>query len=145
MLIKLYTFIPMRSKGYFFSQFNFSLLYFAILSDKIKNINLQRRIALKHTTTLEDACHSFDEMTSSLRNHFHQINQKEPENIKLANEYYKWISLKTNLILNEKSFQIPFSALPNVIPLSSQPPKNMDYNIRIDKVYGSPKCHAGQI
>lgn len=28
-----------------------------------------------------------------------------PEQLKLANEYYKWTTLKTNLILNEKSFQ----------------------------------------
>ncbi len=50
---------------------------------------MQRRINLKQTTTLEDIRHSFDEMTSSLQNHFRQINSEEPENIKLANEYYK--------------------------------------------------------
>lgn len=74
---------------------------------------------MKHTTTLEDTRYSFDEMTSSLQNHFKQINPEEPENIKLSNEYYKWTSLKTNLILNEKAFQIPSSALPNVIKPSA--------------------------
>lgn len=33
----------------------------------------------------------------------------------VANEYYKWTILKTNLILDEKSFQIPPIALPNTI------------------------------
>ena len=174
---------------------------------------------MKHTATLEDTHHSFDEMASSLQNHFQKINPEEPENVKLANEYYKWTSLKTNLILNEKAFQIPSSALPNVIkpsafkwlhsdkqavvskyyqydkatdkyviavkksivpetdielimrslvdfgynigtefggrhpaiilknlkdsliviPLSSQMPKSMDYNIMVDKVYGFPE------
>ena len=41
------------------------------------------------------------------------------EQIKLANEYYKWTKLKTDLILHEKSFHIPTSALPNTIKLSS--------------------------
>ncbi len=74
---------------------------------------------MKQTATLEDMRHSFDEMTFSLQNHFRQINSEEPENIKLANEYYKWTSLKTNLILNEKAFQIPSSSLPNVIKPSA--------------------------
>lgn len=52
---------------------------------------------MKHTATLEDTRHSFDEMASSLQNHFQKINPEEPENVKLANEYYKWTSLKTNL------------------------------------------------
>lgn len=74
---------------------------------------------MKHTATLEDMRHSFDEMASSLQKHFQKVNPKEPENVKLANEYYKWTSLKTNLILNEKAFQIPSSALPNVIKPSA--------------------------
>lgn len=40
---------------------------------------------MKHTATLEDTRHSFDEMASSLQNHFRQINTEEPENVKLAN------------------------------------------------------------
>lgn len=182
---------------------------------------------MKYIATLEDTKHSFDETISTLSEHFSQIDRHESEQIKLANEYYKWTTLKTNLILNEKSFQIPVSALPNtikptsfhwlrpekqeivsryyrydettdkylisvkknlvpeedielimrslllvrktvvwvdfgynvgtefggrhpaiilknlkdsliVIPLSSQPPKNMDYNVKVDKVYGFP-------
>lgn len=74
---------------------------------------------MKHTATLEDASHSFDEAVYTLRKHFTHTNHTEPEQIKLANEYYKWTSLKTNLIMNEKSFQIPHSALPNTIKPSS--------------------------
>lgn len=74
---------------------------------------------MKHTETIEDARYSFAEMNSSLQNHFNNINQEEVSEIKLANEYYKWTTLKTNLILNEKNFQIPFSALPNTIKFSS--------------------------
>lgn len=183
---------------------------------------------MRNTTTIEDLHHSFDEMNLSLKNHFDRINQEESESVKLASEYYRWTSLKTSLILNEDDFQIPFSALPNVIkpaafqwlhadkqevilkyykydritdkyvisvkksvvspadielimrslvlirktvvwvdfgynigtefggrhpaiilknlknslvvtPLSSQAPKNMDYNVKVDKVYGFPE------
>ena len=74
---------------------------------------------MKHTATIEDARSSFEEMNSSLQNHFDKINREDPENIKLSNEYYKWTSLKTNLILKEKAFQIPASALPNTIKPSA--------------------------
>ena len=36
-------------------------------------------------------------LLSTLQNHFAHINLSEPENIKLANEYYKWTHLKTVL------------------------------------------------
>lgn len=74
---------------------------------------------MKHTATIEDARCSFDKMALSLQEHFNKINSDDSESIKLSNEYYKWISLKTNLILNEKNFRIPFSALPNTIKPSS--------------------------
>ena len=74
---------------------------------------------MKHTVTPEDAGHSFEKMLSALQDHFSHINLSEPENVKLANEYYKWTHLKTVLIAGEKSFQIPFSALPNTIKPSS--------------------------
>ena len=74
---------------------------------------------MKHTATLEDAKHSLDESISSLEHHFSNVNQDEPEQVKLANEYYKWTTLKTNLIMNEKTFQIPAAALPNTIKPSS--------------------------
>ncbi len=74
---------------------------------------------MKHTATMEDARCSFDEMTLSLRDHFNKINPENSDSIKLSNEYYKWISLKTSLVLNEKNFRIPFSALPNTIKPSS--------------------------
>ena len=70
---------------------------------------------MKHTATMDDANHSFNNTVSTLRKHFTQIDFHEPEQIKLANEYYKWTTLKTNLILEEKSFQIPPIALPNTI------------------------------
>lgn len=90
---------------------------------------------MKHTATLEDTRHSFDEMISSLKNHFDKINQKDSENIKLANEYYKWTSLKTNLILNEKTFQIPASALPNIIKPSTYQWLHADKQMVVDKYY----------
>lgn len=74
---------------------------------------------MKHTVTPEDASHSFEEMLSALQNHFANINLSEPESIKLANEYYKWTHLKTDLISDEKSFRIPVSALPSTIKPSS--------------------------
>lgn len=70
---------------------------------------------MKHTATMDDTNHSFNNTVSTLRKHFTQIDFHEPEQIKLANEYYKWTTLKTNLILDEKSFQIPPIALPNTI------------------------------
>lgn len=70
---------------------------------------------MKHTATMDDANHSFNNTVSTLRKYFTQIDFHEPEQIKLANEYYKWTTLKTNLILDEKSFQIPPIALPNTI------------------------------
>lgn len=70
---------------------------------------------MKHTANMDDANHSFNNTVSTLRKHFTQIDFHEPEQIKLANEYYKWTTLKTNLILDEKSFQIPPIALPNTI------------------------------
>lgn len=70
---------------------------------------------MKHTATMDDANHSFNNTVSTLRKHFTQIDFHEPEQIKLANEYYKWTTLKTNLILDEKSFQISPIALPNTI------------------------------
>lgn len=90
---------------------------------------------MKHTATLEDTRHSFDEMISSLKNHFDKINQKDSENIKLANEYYKWTSLKTNLILNEKTFQIPASALPNIIKPSTYQWLHADKQMVVNKYY----------
>lgn len=95
---------------------------------------------MKHTTTLEDMRHSFDEMASSLQNHFQQINPEEPENVKLANEYYKWTSLKTNLILNEKAFQIPSSALPNVIKPSTFKWLHNDKQAVVSKYYQYDKA-----
>lgn len=116
------------------------LLYSVTLSAKIRNTNLQRRIALKHTATLEDTRHSFDEMASSLQNHFQKINPEEPENVKLANEYYKWTSLKTNLLLNEKAFQIPSSALPNVIKPSAFKWLHSDKQAVVSKYYQYDKA-----
>lgn len=79
-------------------------------------VSLSRKENLvNHTTTLEDASHTFDDTISTLRKHFTHIDRLEPEYIKLANEYYKWIILKTNLISNEKSFQIPPTAFPNIV------------------------------
>ena len=90
---------------------------------------------MKHTVTLESAQHFFDEMTSSLQKHFNKINPNELEGIKLASEYYKWTSLKTNLILNEKTFQIPSSALPNIIKPSTFEWLHADKQAVVSKYY----------
>ena len=79
----------------------------------------RKELPMKHTATLEDAGQSFKEMLSALHGHFSHIDPSEPEAVKLANEYYKWTNLKTNLISDEKSFRIPASALPNTIKPSS--------------------------
>lgn len=74
---------------------------------------------MKQPVTLDDTCNSYDEMVCTLRKHFSNIDKHNPEYIKLANEYYKWTTLKTKLISNENSFQIPSSALPNTIKFST--------------------------
>lgn len=67
---------------------------------------------------MEDASLSYDHTVSTLRKHFTNIDCTDSEKIKLANEYYKWTALKTELIMDEKNFQIPSSALPNTIKKS---------------------------
>lgn len=74
---------------------------------------------MNHTVTLKDANRSFDDTIATLRKHFTHIDCNDPEYIKLANEYYRWTNLKTNLIINEKTFQIPAIALPNTIKSTS--------------------------
>ena len=132
---------------------------------------------MKHTATINDASSSLQDAISALHKHFGTISETVPEQVKLANEYYKWTALKTNLILDEKSFQLPPEMIARslvlirkavvwvdfgynigtefggrhpaiilknlkdslvVIPLSSQEPKSMDYNVKVDKVYGYP-------
>lgn len=73
---------------------------------------------MKHIAIPEEVNNSYDEMVSLLRKHFTHINFQDPEAVKLAKEYYKWTTLKTELILGEKSFQIPATALPNTIKSS---------------------------
>lgn len=74
---------------------------------------------MKQLTSFADVNQSFKDMTAALQNHFSCIDLNNSEQIKLANEYYKWTKLKTDLIMHEKSFHIPTSALPNTIKLSS--------------------------
>ena len=95
---------------------------------------------MKHTATMEDTRHSFDEMTLSLQAHFDNISPEDPENVKLSGEYYKWTSLKTSLIMNEKSFQIPPSALPNTIKPSSFQWLHADKQAVVSKYYRYDKA-----
>lgn len=74
---------------------------------------------MKHTATINDASSSLQDAISALHKHFGTISETVPEQVKLANEYYKWTALKTNLILDEKSFQLPPAVLPNTIKPSS--------------------------
>lgn len=73
---------------------------------------------MKYKATLDDAHNCLEQTILILKHHLKQINPFDSEQIKLAHEYYKWTGLKTNLIMNEKSFQIPATALPNTIKLS---------------------------
>lgn len=90
---------------------------------------------MKHTATMDDANHSFNNTVSTLRKHFTQIDFHEPEQIKLANEYYKWTALKTNLILDEKSFQIPPIALPNKIKIETYKWLRPEKQVVVSKYY----------
>lgn len=74
---------------------------------------------MKQPITLENARFSLDTAFEVLKQHFSNIDTTNQEHIKLANEYYKWTALKTNLIMNEKQFQIPASVLPNTIKPAS--------------------------
>lgn len=74
---------------------------------------------MKPPVSPQDANHSFDETVFTLRNHFTSIDLADTDCIKLVNEYYKWTTLKTRLIMGEKNFQIPSSTLPNTIKKSS--------------------------
>lgn len=90
---------------------------------------------MKHTATIDETRHSFNEMISSLQNHFTKIDPEDSESVKLSGEYYKWTSLKTSLILNEKNFQIPSSALPNTIKPSSFQWLHADKQTIVSKYY----------
>lgn len=90
---------------------------------------------MKHTVTPEDVSNSFEEILTALRNHFAGINLSEPESTKLANEYYKWTHLKTDLISNEKAFRIPACALPNTIKPSSFQWLHTDKQTVVDRYY----------
>lgn len=70
---------------------------------------------MKSEFNLENVMNSYNAMNTTLKKHFNNINTNDPENIKQASEYYKWTELKTRLILDEKDFKIPSSALPNTI------------------------------
>lgn len=95
---------------------------------------------MKHTATMEDTRYSFDEMNLSLQAHFDNISPEDPESIKLSSEYYKWTSLKTSLIMDEKSFRIPPSALPNIIKPSSFQWLHADKQAVVSKYYRYDKA-----
>lgn len=74
---------------------------------------------MKQIITQENVRASLKTAFDALEQHFSQVNMSNQEHIKLANEYYKWTAHKTNLIIDEKHFRIPASALPNIIKASS--------------------------
>ena len=74
---------------------------------------------MKQIATIIDAENSLQTAVSTLNNHFRTIEETASEHVKLANEYYKWTALKTDLILDEKTFQLPPAVLPNTIKPSS--------------------------
>ena len=74
---------------------------------------------MKQIATIIDAENSLQTAVSTLHKHFGTIEETASEQVKLANEYYKWTALKTDLILDEKTFQLPPAVLPNTIKPSS--------------------------
>ncbi len=74
---------------------------------------------MKPPVSPQDVNQSFDEAVSTLRKHFTSTGLTDLEGLKLVNEYYKWATLKTKLVIEEKCFHIPYSALPNIIKKSS--------------------------
>ncbi|HHV12521.1 MAG TPA: type II toxin-antitoxin system PemK/MazF family toxin [Clostridiales bacterium] len=90
---------------------------------------------MKSPPSPQDVNHSFDEAASTLRKHFTSIRLTDPDGFKLANEYYKWTTLKTKLVMGEKCFQIPSSALPNIIKQSSYQWLTPQKQFIIDKHY----------
>jgi len=58
-----------------------------------------------------ELCTAYDQATDALKQYLEIVSSDDE--LKLAISYYNWINKKTNLIKNENSFQIPYSALPN--------------------------------
>lgn len=58
-----------------------------------------------------ELCTAYNQATHALK-HYLEIISSDDE-FKLAIGYCNWINKKTNLIRNENTFQIPYSALPN--------------------------------
>lgn len=63
--------------------------------------------------TLESTKHTYNNAVNSLNHYFESIPADNKSTIKLAHNYFQWISKKTTLIEQEDSFKIPASALPN--------------------------------
>lgn len=58
-----------------------------------------------------ELCTVYNQATHALKHYLETISSDDE--LKLAISYCNWINKKTNLIKNENTFQIPYSALPN--------------------------------
>lgn len=68
---------------------------------------------MKSIITFEDTSNACANAVFSLEKYQRELLIDNNEALKLANSYYEWIVLKTNLIKNENTFKIPVFALPN--------------------------------
>jgi len=67
---------------------------------------------------IDDARNSLINCQNTLQKHLDDVTIGTPiddEALKLREEYFKWVDLKTKLISGEKGFVLPYSALPNKI------------------------------
>lgn len=80
-----------------------------------------------------ELCTAYDHATDSLERYLQAVSS--PDELKLAVNYYNWISQKTNLIKNENSFQIPYSALPNTFTKAQYDWLNPQKQVVFNKYY----------
>ena len=67
---------------------------------------------------INDVRNSLVNCQNTLQKHLDDVIMDVPiedENLKLREEYFEWIDLKTKLISSEKEFILPYNALPNKI------------------------------
>lgn len=63
--------------------------------------------------TYADVQHAYQENVSAQKIYLENLDSNDSEALKLAYNHFKWTALKTNLIVNENNFKIPYNALPN--------------------------------
>lgn len=69
--------------------------------------------------TYTDVQHAYQENVSAQKIYLENLDSNDSETLKLAYNHFKWTALKTNLIVNENNFKIPYNALPNKFSMQS--------------------------